>query len=62
MYILNNGKCRNCGGNIIGVIPYKEDEIIVSHGECLECFSDVVLPQEEFYLFVRNNCYLDKRY
>jgi hypothetical protein len=54
-------KC-DCGGDI-GVVRYRgEDPItfkkedVVSHASCMDCFKNVILPNENWGPFVRENC------
>lgn len=55
-YCLKDTKCPICNGKII-VIPYKESNTtVVSHGTCVECLKDMILPSEPFDLFVREYC------
>lgn len=57
MRILKGIECRSCGSERIAVIPFREDgTVVVSHGECTECFKSITLPQEEFRSFVAEFC------
>ena len=50
---------------MILVVPFKDEisgEIYVSHGVDTDTLDNVCLPQEEFYWFVRNYCFLSETY
>lgn len=58
--ILKDAKCPICNGRI-RVIPYYNrgifgNEMIVSHGECVDCFKGIVLPDENYWEFVKKYC------
>jgi len=57
-YVLKT-KCK-CGG-IVVVMPCKEvnglTEEFVSHGICIECLTNICLPAELYWPFVRKYCY-----
>lgn len=58
MKVLRGVKCNKCGGDI-GVISYYDKEsksTVVSHGCCVDCSSNVCLPQERYMEFIRENC------
>lgn len=66
-HILND-KC-SCGGLIV-VVSYEEKasidnnyqpEMLVSHGTCIECLQDIVLPPEEYFYFTEKFCYWRER-
>ena len=57
MRTLRDIKCHVCGKDEIFVVPYRDDEeYVVSHGECQNCFANIVLPQEDFVSFVKQHC------
>ena len=59
MYILKDTSCTRCGGiiTIIGSQETGDERPVVSHGVCTTCLKNVVLPQDEFFSFVQENCY-----
>lgn len=59
MYILKNENCTRCGGliSIIGGKDVGDKAPVVSHGVCMTCLKNVVLPQDDFVSFVQEHCY-----
>jgi len=61
MYFLKDVRCK-CGGEFL-VIPafVKENgkkEVLVNGATCQDCLRDIVLPDENYYEFVRRYCYV----
>jgi len=61
MYVLKDNKCERCGDKIL-LVPFKDfekgrpdnqNQTVVSHGECVGCSKNVILPCEEYYDFIR---------
>jgi hypothetical protein len=57
------GKC-NCGGYIV-VMPHTEkpchdnnyrEKTLVDYGVCTECLSMTILPSEDYFKFIEENC------
>lgn len=60
-------ECK-CGGDVL-VIEYEEkasrennykSKVVISHGVCIECLSNIPLPSEDYFLFTKQNCYWKK--
>ena len=57
-YVLNNVRCPECDSLIIiNLYRDKEDHReYISHGTCINCLKDMVLPQVEAWSFIKQNC------
>ncbi len=54
--VLKDTKCTSCGGRIGVLKTTEKGKDFVNCGRCISCLKDVVLPCEDYYIFVNRHC------